>query len=1227
MTHRFIYLLIIAAMTVANTARAGWSPQFGPTGFSQDGYVAAAVEFEGDLVVAGFFNIAGRDSARFIARWNGERWRPLGKGLLGVECLAVHDGRLYAGGKLTTENDDSAHGVACWDGDAWQPCSDLLDGEVHALASYRGELVVGGRFVIRGVTPIRHLARWNGEAWSPLGSGVSRGGRTRVEALEVHEDELVVAGIFGRAGQVETFHIARWDGRHWRSFGSGADDVVSGLRSSGSLLYAAGDFRTISGDSAAYVAVWDGDAWSPLGGGIRNTSSKVPAVNDLEVWRGELVVAGKFDTAGGLPVGSIATWNGREWRAEPTGFFRDPNIRIQEEVLTLAVHDGRLAAGGEMIGGAGFLVNGLGLWNGLLWDPLVSGQGIAEGVDEMKLLAGRLFMRSGGAIGCGNLHGTVFWKDGRWRPFHASDEDSLTFDAELKMFAEHKDRLFAFGKHYDHAPRDAHERNLFTWRLAEWDGVWRVVSPPLEAEFRWLDQLVTVGDHIVVLGAMEGAVGTLVHAFAWDGIGWHELDMMGDVTHLDCCAVVEGRLYLALQTWISDEPPRFSVVEWDGRRSRIIKTGTSSKVTTMIGHEGRLVASFTILTQECSESSMIQEWDGLSWKPWPGSFSRRYDHDASAVQLAVYDGHLVAAGDFIGVDALACRGVAYWDGGAWRPLGGGVSGSVGRLAAADSSLWFGGDFVSAGGGPSRHVARWDGPLPIASPIDSLPGYTPEERPLKRRGDGWHSHAMDMTAPPSPFANGDFRVLADSLPDRWEWRHSTYGTCVQDSMQLVTLSDGGVVLQVGADRGCACSLAQRFGVEGGVFYRVRARYKVSGEPGVNFQTRCRMTFADYTTGAGGYEFGPMHGGMWVDLDSSVEAWAEIILRVDARAGVGVVRFDARGPGRRLQLNEVVVDTLTMRGEDVTRLLIAELRDEYVPQSDRRIDWGEIGRRYTAPDSLVGRDDLWAVNEVLKQLEDPRVTRESSRADAGQTALMCEGVPLPKEDCLTTERRFRIRAGLMDCRELREAGGWTHDGIAFITMQSILYDGALVEDLADAEGVLIDLRDSGRETWSRQIEDAKLLAFVGHFANEPGACGYRRPSPGGRSVADTLWVRPSADRSLGMPVVCLIGQGCSGAGTEFAMMMKNMPNVTLVGRPTRGGTGGMARFNLPIGSQVNFPSRSLWSSDHELVNDSHGLQPDILVEPDGSLDLVFDEGLRILREKIMGLQQKVPIVLDE
>lgn len=82
----------------------------------------------------------------------------------------------------------------------------------------------------------------------------------------------------------------------------------------------------------------------------------------------------------------------------------------------------------------------------------------------------------------------------------------------------------------------------------------------------------------------------------------------------------------------------------------------------------------------------------------------------------------------------------------------------------------------------------------------------------------------------------------------------------------------------------------------------------------------------------------------------------------------------------------------------------------------------------------------------------------------------------------------------------------------------------------------------------------------------------------------------------------------------MMMQEALGVTLVGRFTRGGMGGMARFNLPIGAQVNPPSRSLWSSDRELLSDSHGLQPEVSVEPDGSLDPLFREGLRTLREKI-------------
>jgi len=61
-------------------------------------------------------------------------------------------------------------------------------------------------------------------------------------------------------------------------------------------------------------------------------------------------------------------------------------------------------------------------------------------------------------------------------------------------------------------------------------------------------------------------------------------------------------------------------------------------------------------------------------------------------------------------------------------------------------------------------------------------------------------------------------------------------------------------------------------------------------------------------------------------------------------------------------------------------------------------------------------------------------------------------------------------------------------------------------------------------------------------------------------------------------------------------------------------GLEQFTLPTGSYVEYPSRSLWSPEGELINDSHGIQTDVYVEPGGSLDSVFDEGLRVLREKV-------------
>jgi hypothetical protein len=94
--------------------------------------------------------------ARFVWRWDGSAWTPVGTffsatGSLGyVRTLAtLPDGRVAAGGGFAGVDGVPAANLAVWDGAAWAAAAPgaALDGAVTALAvSPRGDLWVGGDF-------------------------------------------------------------------------------------------------------------------------------------------------------------------------------------------------------------------------------------------------------------------------------------------------------------------------------------------------------------------------------------------------------------------------------------------------------------------------------------------------------------------------------------------------------------------------------------------------------------------------------------------------------------------------------------------------------------------------------------------------------------------------------------------------------------------------------------------------------------------------------------------------------------------------------------------------------------------------------------------------------------------------------------------------------------------------------------------------------------------------
>ncbi len=95
-----------------------------------------------------------------------------------------------------------------------------------------------------------------------------------------------------------------------------------------------------------------------------------------------------------------------------------------------------------------------------------------------------------------------------------------------------------------------------------------------------------------------------------------------------------------------------------------------------------------------------------NWKPGNGPPVEGLNGPVYAV--TVYNGHLIAGGNFTQAGNIVARYIASWDGNSWQPLGSGMNGSVYALTVYDGEFDCGRLFHEAGGIDANHIARWDG---------------------------------------------------------------------------------------------------------------------------------------------------------------------------------------------------------------------------------------------------------------------------------------------------------------------------------------------------------------------------------------------------------------------------------------------------------------------------------------------------------------------------------------
>src|SRR6185369_9025535 len=110
-------------------------------------------------------------------------------------------------------------------------------------------------------------------------------------------------------------------------------------------------------------------------------------------------------------------------------------------------------------------------------------------------------------------------------------------------------------------------------------------------------------------------------------------------------------------------------------------------------------------------SSRVLKWDGHAWSRLGGRFTTSTFADGYITSLAVFGGELYVCGSFTGVDGVAAKSIARWNGSTWTPVGsgdGGFDGYVVALTVKDSALYAAGTFTTADYAPAMRIAKWNG---------------------------------------------------------------------------------------------------------------------------------------------------------------------------------------------------------------------------------------------------------------------------------------------------------------------------------------------------------------------------------------------------------------------------------------------------------------------------------------------------------------------------------------
>jgi hypothetical protein len=219
---------------------------------------------------------------------------------------------------------------------------------------------------------------------------------------------------------------------------------------------------------------------------------------------------------------------------------------------------------------------------------------------------------------------------------------------------------------------------------------------------------VSVYNNELIIGGYSNNIGGLNidHIGKWNGISWSAFP--GTAFNSTVYAIIDFNNQLIVGGRYPATVSKWNSTAWSSIAVGITGGSMTNSVNAFVVFNGSLIAAGNFTNINGVSANNIAKWDGSSWSSL-GSGIRIDSADYDIINaLYVYNNELYVGGYFDSAGSVAASNIAKWNGTSWSAVGGGTNYKVHSLTVFNNELIAGGYFTTAGGISASHIAKWNG---------------------------------------------------------------------------------------------------------------------------------------------------------------------------------------------------------------------------------------------------------------------------------------------------------------------------------------------------------------------------------------------------------------------------------------------------------------------------------------------------------------------------------------